>query len=368
MGLLATSPTQGANDRAARLAADRPADAPCARRPRSARGAAKPVGRELSPALSLYARTSALDAGDREAAEQLLARPTDGTPGQPGGPYTAPSTEAANAYFCFHWVESGDDAPPGSDGNLGHDPAVHPGGRERLRRGHPARARRSGLDRADQRRCARRLHLGWQAGTDRRLSQGPRRAGLYGYAAPDPGQDTQHLYAFLVMDDDYAEYGYDDPAGPAEGHGRARVQPRGPVRLRRAPGQVDVRVDRHLDGGEGLPRGRRLPPVRRPVGAAERDADHALRPAGRLTRSTARRSSTAGWTTSTTSRSSAAPGSCRSTRACSRRAPTTRRSASTTVPASPTSWRASRPRPRSGRSRGRLSRRARSSSTSSAPT
>ena len=120
VGLLATSPAQGATTapRGSRPTGRAPS-APCARRPRSRAAPAARRGRELSPALaSLYGRTSALDAGDREAAEQLLARPTDGTPGQPGGPYTAPSTEAANAYFCFHWVESGDDAPPGSDGNL----------------------------------------------------------------------------------------------------------------------------------------------------------------------------------------------------------------------------------------------------------
>ena len=49
-----------------------------------------------------------------------------------------------------------------------------------------------------------------------------------------------------------------DLAAAAAGHGRARVQPRAPVRLRRLPGPVDVRVDGDVDGGEGLPRRQRL--------------------------------------------------------------------------------------------------------------
>ena len=105
VGLLAASPALAASDRAARLGADRPGAERALRQASAiARGTGVAGGRELSPALaSLYARTSALDPGDREAAENLLARPTDGTPGQPGGPYTAPSTEAWSDHFCFHW-------------------------------------------------------------------------------------------------------------------------------------------------------------------------------------------------------------------------------------------------------------------------
>ena len=119
-GLLVTSPAQAASDRAARLRADVPgAERALRQASELARGDGVKRGRELTPALaSVFGRSDALSGDDREAADALLARPTDNTPGQPGGPYTAPSTEAANAYFCFHWVESGDDAPPGSDGDL----------------------------------------------------------------------------------------------------------------------------------------------------------------------------------------------------------------------------------------------------------
>jgi hypothetical protein len=216
VGLLATSPAQGANDRAARLAADRPGAERALRQASAiARGAGEAGGRELSPALaSVYARTSALDAGDRETAEQLLARPTDGTPGQPGGPYTASSTEAANAYFCFHWVESGDDAPPGSDGNLNTIPPyiqeVANVFGEVIQREH---GDLDWIEPISDEAIGGCTWDGKQGRTDVYLKD-LGELGLYGYAAPDPGQDTQHPYAFLVMDDDYAEYGYDDPADP----------------------------------------------------------------------------------------------------------------------------------------------------------
>src|SRR5829696_5505487 len=98
-GLLAASPAQAASERAQRLQSDRPGAERALREANElARGAGD--GRELSPALA---------AVDREAAEDLLARPTDATPGQPGGPYTAASTEAWTQHFCFHWVETGAD-------------------------------------------------------------------------------------------------------------------------------------------------------------------------------------------------------------------------------------------------------------------
>src|SRR5215210_7875009 len=120
VGLLAAAPAQAASDRAERLRSDRPAAERALRQAAElARGAGVSRGRELSPALAaVYGRSAALAPADREAAGQLLARPTDNSPGQPGGPYAATSTEAWTDHFCFHWVESGADAPPGSDGNL----------------------------------------------------------------------------------------------------------------------------------------------------------------------------------------------------------------------------------------------------------
>ena len=83
------------------------------------------------------------------------------------------------------------------------------------------------------------------------------------------------------MDNDYAEYGYDDPMEPLEVTAAHEYNHVLQYAYDIAPGQVDVRVDRDLDGGEGLPGRRRLPPVHRPVGAALDDADHPLRPRAR---------------------------------------------------------------------------------------
>ena len=137
-------------------------------------------------------------------------------PGQPGGPYTAPSTEAANAYFCFHWVESGDDAPPGSDGNLNTIPPyiqeVANVFGEVIQREHGDLEWREPISDGALGGCT---WDGKQGRTDIYLKD-LGQLGLYGYAAPDPGQSTQNPYAFMVMDDDYAEYGYDDPQDPLE--------------------------------------------------------------------------------------------------------------------------------------------------------
>jgi hypothetical protein len=217
VGLLAASPAQAASDRAERLRADRPGAERALRQAIDlARGTGISRGRELSPALAaLYARSDALSAGDREAVEDLLARPTDNTPGQPGGPYTAPSTSAWSDHFCFHWVESGDDAPPGSDGNLNTIPPHLQDVADVFEYVYE----RENFDETQG-------GLGWREPiTDNALGgcqlgqtdiylKDLGKLGLYGYAAPDPDQDTQNPYAFMVMDDDYAEYGYDDPMDP----------------------------------------------------------------------------------------------------------------------------------------------------------
>ncbi len=214
VGLLATSPAQAAPERADRASAERA----LRQATTLAGGAGVRDGRELTPALaSLYGRASALAAGDREAAEQLLARPTDDTPGQPGGPYSVPATEAWSDHFCFHWVESGQDAPPGAD----EDPTTIPDhiydvaavfeGVYKRENGEELAGGlgwREPISDDALGACGDELGL-----TDIYLKD-LGKLGLYGYAAPDAGQDTQNPYAFMVMDDDYAEYGYDDPMEP----------------------------------------------------------------------------------------------------------------------------------------------------------
>ena len=152
------------------------------------------TGRELTPVLKVLAdKLDQLDRADRRRAERLLARPTQnqGNPGE--ATYTTnEAPPVCGAHFCVHYVASTEDAPPGGlsyvnqmlsefentynveNGQLGWKPPVPDGA-----------AGGNGL-------------------TDVYIKNiGPE--GLYGYAAPDPGQQGQQWAAYLVMDNDYAE-------------------------------------------------------------------------------------------------------------------------------------------------------------------
>ena len=218
VGLLAASPAQAASDRAERLRADRPgAERALRQAAELARGAGVSRGRELTPALAAVVRPlrRARAPPTARPPTQLLARPTDNTPGQPGGPYTAPSTEAWTDHFCFHWVESGADAPPGSDGNLNTIPPYVQDVADVFETVYEREHGDLGwLEPISDGALGGCTEDAWEGRTDVYLKD-LGKLGLYGYAAPDAGQDdTQHPYAFLVMDDDYAEYGYDDPMDP----------------------------------------------------------------------------------------------------------------------------------------------------------
>lgn len=68
---------------------------------------------ELTLAMrDLFVALPRLTGEDRERAEQLLARPTDGAGDRLGDGYTAPSTKRCGDNFCVHYVTSGADAPP----------------------------------------------------------------------------------------------------------------------------------------------------------------------------------------------------------------------------------------------------------------
>jgi hypothetical protein len=119
---LAAGTADAASDRAQRLRSDRPGAERALRHAQAvAQGRGVDRGRELSPALATLAgRAPALSPQDRDAAEALLARPTDNTPGQPGGPYTVPAVQAWTAHFCFNWVTSTGDAPSLVDDDWGN--------------------------------------------------------------------------------------------------------------------------------------------------------------------------------------------------------------------------------------------------------
>ena len=357
-GLLAASPAQAASERAERLRADRPGAERALRQAADARrGGGAATAASSRPALAALSGRAGR-ARPRPTARppsELLARPTDSTPGQPGGPYTvALDRRRGRTTSASTGSRRRADAPPGADGDPTRIPAYIEDVADVFETVVRARARRpaAGASRSATARSAAAPTTA--GGPHRRLPQGPRQARplrLRG-ARPRPEHASTRTRSWSWTTTT-REYGYDGPDRPAEGHRRARVQPRPPVRLRRPPGQVDVRVHRDLDGGEGLPGGRRLPPVRRPVGAADDDADHALRPPARrqglrlgglqpLARRRLRRDDRPPRVGAVDQ-----PGLVRAA------APTTRRSARTTAPASPTSWRTSPPRRRSGRRRRR---------------
>ena len=215
--LLITGPAQAAGpsarERADALQQDRRgAERALERAQAVAEGRGVKNGRELTGALlSLATRAPALSATERKRADGLLARPTDpGDTNQPGGPYSVTAVEAWTAHYCYHWVESTDDAPSLADANSNGFPDYI----EDLADSFEAVY---GVENGD---------LGWRApATDGTLggcaaggqNAGPDKTdvyvknigdlGLYGYASVDPGQPSNDLtrHAFLVMDDDYAE-------------------------------------------------------------------------------------------------------------------------------------------------------------------
>ena len=158
------------------------------------------TGRELTPVLKVLAdKLPELEGAERRRAERYLARPSQGQ-GNPGeATYTVPEEPpVCSPRFCVHWVNATADAPPGGlgyvnqmlsefentynveNGQLGWKPPVSDGAA-------------GGIN-----------GQGANGQTDVYIKNiGPE--GLYGYAAPDPGQTGKQWAAFLVMDNDYAE-------------------------------------------------------------------------------------------------------------------------------------------------------------------
>ena len=171
------------------------------------------TGRELTPALlELVQARPDMTASQRARASRILARPTDPNDAGPNGlgPYTAPSTSSCSAHFCVHWVEQSADAAAGSDNNL----STVPGYVETVK------------STFEQSYAVENGSLGWRGpladagrGGDNRVDvylQDIGGANLYGYAAPDPQPAGRSLYSYLVLDNDYDEFGYPDPLDPLQ--------------------------------------------------------------------------------------------------------------------------------------------------------
>ena len=180
------------------------------------------TGKELTPVLKdLAVQLKALPSDDRAEARRILQRPTVGQ-AQPGeSAYAAGSVEHSHCsqHFCIHWVTNPEnpndpDIPPlaSNDGDAIPDfvqtmsqtfenvfavENVAMGWREPT----PDGTRGGDFNKVD-------VYL-QQLGDE----------GIFGYATPDPGQETSSQSAYLVMDDDFTptEYPrYTDPLPPLQ--------------------------------------------------------------------------------------------------------------------------------------------------------
>ena len=164
-------------------------------------------GREYTLALRELAQdVPSLDPAGRKQANALLARPDDtGASGGASDRYSVPSKANCTLApgFCVHWVESSTDKVPATD--------VAPAN------GIPDYVESVAAE-MNVVRSKENGDLGWSAP----LSDGTRggdlsktdvylkqigNQGIYGYASTDPGQGGNTRFAYLVLDNDYAEFG-----------------------------------------------------------------------------------------------------------------------------------------------------------------
>jgi hypothetical protein len=147
-----------------------------------------------------------LSGAERKSAVRLLARPTPGQGGSNELEYeVAEEAPLCSEHFCVHYVKTTDDAPSLTDSNSNGIPDYV----ETM----------SGV--FEHVYAVENVDLGWRApktdGTRGCEAGAPSNCpgktdvyikeiggqGIYGYAAPDPGQNGAHQFAYLVMDNDY---------------------------------------------------------------------------------------------------------------------------------------------------------------------
>ena len=166
------------------------------------RGRGTGEGRELTHALrELAIRLRALQGSDRRRARALLARPTQGEGNLGEEEYTVPEHNPPHdtAHFRFHWVDSTDDAPDPTDSDGDGVPNYIETMATEFENVHAVEHGQLGW-----RTPPPDGGLGGNGVTDVYVKQlGDQR--IFGYAAPDPQQDTNLQHAFLVLDNDYAD-------------------------------------------------------------------------------------------------------------------------------------------------------------------
>lgn len=145
-----------------------------------------------------------LQGAEKRRAQRLLARPTSQNDANPGEETYAPGTierSFCGTHFCIHWVDTTTDAPNPAD--AGGAPGV-PDYVETM------------LAVFENVYNVENVQLAWQpAKSDGNKGGNPLvdvyikdigPNGIFGYSAPDDGQtDRNHKFAYLVMDNDYAQ-------------------------------------------------------------------------------------------------------------------------------------------------------------------
>ena len=165
-------------------------------------------GRAVTPLLKdLAVALPKLSGADRKSAQRLLARPTRGEAGPNEEQYAVAehSPPHCTANFCVHWVDTTADAPPLADDNGNNVPDYVETMGGVFEEVFAFQNGRYGwqIPKADGTRGCPTNSPDCLNKTDVYIKDVGGR-GVYGYAAPDPNQQSYSQQAFLVMDDDYS--------------------------------------------------------------------------------------------------------------------------------------------------------------------
>jgi hypothetical protein len=164
-------------------------------------------GKEVTPLLKQLALAlPSLTGAERKRAVDLLSRPTQGQGGSNELEYeVAEQPPLCAAHFCVHWVKTTDDAPPLTDANHNGTPDYVETMSKVFEHVYDVENTQLGWKppKSDGTRgCIGTATPDCTGKTDVYIKEIGSQ-GIYGYAAPDPGQNSYHQYAYLVMDDDY---------------------------------------------------------------------------------------------------------------------------------------------------------------------
>ena len=165
--------------------------------------AAPSQSREATIALrDLAVALPALEGAERRQAERILARPTDRNDREYFGD-EAPDSPICNPQFCVHWTDNPDNAP---DSDLFIQQVI-----DATNLTYSVENTTLGwrVPKPDGSRGARN-GVGGEGQTDVYITNLGRR--LFGYAAPDPGQQGSQRFAYLVLDNNYTGF----PSPPLE--------------------------------------------------------------------------------------------------------------------------------------------------------